>query len=73
MAAIIWIPVESSNIAQIAYDLMERAMLVQFHNGTIYRYNNVSTSEFNNLREAPSVGKHLAQYIKGVKSYDRIS
>lgn len=58
--------VVSSNISSIAFD--KGVMHVTFLNGGLYEYQGVTASQFSELREADSIGKHLnGMGIKGVK------
>jgi KTSC domain len=52
-------PVKSSNIESIGHD--GDTMHVRFKNGGTYSYTGVTAEGFRRLKEAPSVGKHLAK------------
>lgn len=65
-------PVSSSNIQSIGYDEPSQIVYVRFLNGSLYIYKGVSPSEFENLREAPSLGSHLHRNFKNVYPYERI-
>ena len=65
-------PVESSNIEAIGYDELEQALYVTFHSSGAYRYTGVSLETYNELMEAPSKGRYLAENIKGRYSYEKI-
>lgn len=57
--------VESSQIAQIGYDLESETAYIEFKNsGSIYRYDGVSEIDFNALETAQSVGKHFGSVFK---------
>lgn len=62
---------ESSNIARIAYDSASRILKVEFKNGSVYDYFDVSNHVFDGMRNAPSKGQYLAQQIKGNYRYAR--
>ena len=64
-------PVESSNIAGIAYD-GEGTLHVQFKNGSIYAYQGVPPEKHDELMNAGSVGSHFNAHIKGNYEYERV-
>lgn len=51
-------PVKSSRIASVGW--MNDVMEVQFHNGSVYQYFDVSEVEFQNFMESPSLGHSLS-------------
>lgn len=57
--------VSSSNVSAIGYDAESQTLRVQFKNGGRYDYAEVEKEEFDDLRDAPSIGRHLNQAIKG--------
>lgn len=61
------ISVESSTIKAIGYDEEDNFLSVEFNNGSVYNYSNVTDSEFLALLNAESVGKHFIQHIKPKK------
>lgn len=66
------IPVSSSNVASVGYDLANQIMYVRFLAGTLYIYKNVNQAEFDGLLNAPSVGSYLHRNIKNVYPYERV-
>lgn len=66
------IPVSSSNVESIGYNDRDQTLYVQFLSGSLYIYKNVPSFEFENLRNAPSIGSYLNRNIKGAYSYERI-
>lgn len=62
-------PVSSSRIANVGWenDIME----VQFHNGVIYQYYNVSQTEYLNFLNEPSLGSALSRLDK-IHRYRRV-
>lgn len=66
------IPVSSSNIESIGYDEQNQQVYVGFLNGSLYVYKGVSLHEFENLRDAPSLGSYLHRNYKNVYPYERI-
>lgn len=66
------IPVSSSNIESIGYDEQNEHVYVRFLNGSLYVYKGVPLHEFENLRDAPSLGSYLHRNYKNVYPYERI-
>jgi hypothetical protein len=66
------IPVSSSNIESIGYDEQNEQVYVRFLNGSLYVYKGVPLHEFENLRDAPSLGSYLHRNYKSVYPYERI-
>lgn len=60
------IPVSSSNIESIGYDEQNEQVYVRFINGNLYVYKGVPLHEFENLRDAPSLGSYLHRNYKNV-------
>lgn len=65
-------PVTSSNVASVGYDPDSSTLEIEFNNGTIYQYFDVSEIVFNELKNAGSVGGYLASNIKGTYRYSRV-
>jgi len=66
------IPVVSSNIQSIGYDEESETLYVQFLNGSLYEYKNVPLMEFEQLKNASSIGSYMHRNIKGAYPYMRI-
>ena len=64
--------VSSSNIESIGYDEQNEHVYVRFLNGTLYTYKGVPLHEFENLRDAPSLGSYLHRNYKNVYPYERV-
>jgi lysyl-tRNA synthetase class 2 len=54
----------SSNIRSIGYDEKERRLELEFSNGDVYSYHNVSENEHRHLIKAESIGKHFHVHIR---------
>ncbi len=67
------IPVSSSNIYAVGYDVDQQIAHVQFLNNSTYIYKGVPQHEFDGLLNAPSVGSYLNQNYKNVYPYERIA
>lgn len=65
-------PVESSQIAAIGYDAGTLTLGITFKQGGHYRYAGVRQEHFDELRQAPSLGRHFDKFIRGRYSYQRI-
>lgn len=66
------IQVNSSNIDSIGYDNKSEEVYVRFLNGSLYVYKGVPLHEFENLRDASSLGSYLHRNYKNVYPYERI-
>ena len=66
------LPVSSSNIESIGYDNDNEIVYIRFLNGSLYIYKGVPLHEFENLRDAPSLGSYLHRNYKNVYPYERI-
>ncbi len=66
------IRVSSSNIESVGYVAATETVCVKFLNGSVYAYKGVPLSEFEGLKNAPSVGSYLHRNFKNVYPYERI-
>lgn len=64
--------VASSNVASIGFDEATQTLEVEFLNGTVYQYYNVSEYMYQQLTHAPSKGRFLNTYIKNAFPYSRV-
>jgi hypothetical protein len=64
------IPVSSSNVESVGYEA--ETVYVRFLNGSLYIYKGVPEFEYENLKNAPSVGSYLHRNFKNVYPYERI-
>ena len=62
-------PVDSSAIAKVGYE--NDNVTIEFNNGRTYRYYDVSEDVYEDLLNAPSVGKYFAENF-GSYSYVEI-
>jgi len=65
-------PVISSTIVTIGYDETSQTLEVEFNNGAIYQYYNVTQTLFDQLMQAGSKGQFLAYQIKNSYPFSRI-
>jgi uncharacterized protein len=65
-------PVTSSNIASIGYDETTCTLEIEFLNNSIYQYFDIPLQIYQDLINADSHGKYLANNIKGVYRYSRV-
>ena len=65
-------PVVSSNVAYVGYDEDSSTLEIEFNNGTVYQYFDVSKNIYDGLIGADSVGSYLASYIKGRYRYSKV-
>lgn len=66
------IQVSSSNISAVGYDKENQITYVRFLNGSTYIYKGVPEFEFENLKNAPSIGSYLNRNFKNIYPYERI-
>lgn len=64
--------VTSSNLKSIGYDNGSQTLEIEFLDGSVYQYFDITESVFEELMEAESHGKYLARNIKGVYRYSRV-
>ncbi|WP_237546983.1 KTSC domain-containing protein [Streptomyces jietaisiensis] len=65
--------VRSSHVRSVGYSQQERVLEVAFHDGGVYRYNDVPADVHTALMAAPSKGGFLARFVKGRYVYRRVS
>ena len=65
-------PVESSNVASIAYDDKSRELDVTFKNGSTYRYSDVPKSVGNGMPFAESQGRFVWGALRGQYAYKKL-
>lgn len=65
-------PVSSSNIASIGYDADSQTLEIEFLNGGVYQYFDVSQHVYEDLMSASSHGQYLARNIKGTYRYSKV-
>lgn len=58
------IPVSSSNLASVGYDLDSAVLEVEFNHGGVYQYTGVPEDVYLGLMNAGSHGKYFDQYVK---------
>lgn len=59
-----FIPVKSSAIQAVAYDVEDKTLTVRFKQGAEYDYYDVPKEKFEGLLKAESVGKYFNKYIR---------
>lgn len=64
--------VSSSNVATVGYDSETQTLEIEFNNGGVYQYFDVSQDIYEALISADSVGKFLNANIKGYYRYARV-
>ena len=66
------IPVQSSNLASVGYDVTTITLEVEFKDGSVYQYYDVPEMTYQMLMSAASKGKFLNYQIKGAFRYSRM-
>lgn len=64
--------VASTNVASIGYDEATETLEVEFVNGSIYQYFNVTPALFEQFKNAPSKGQFLNYNIRNAYPYSRV-
>jgi KTSC domain len=64
-------PVLSSNLRSVGYDAPNKMLEVEFHDGSVYRYENVHAHEHEALTKAASIGKHFHLHIKAKHTHHK--
>lgn len=67
------IPVQSSLLASVRYQPAESILELEFCDGAIYRYSDVTTSIYDSLLAAESKGNYFNRQIRGYFPYALIS
>ena len=62
----------SDVIKSFDYDEKAQKLRIEFHNGSIYHYHDVSDSLYQGLKSAPSAGQYFNTHIKGKYGHDRV-
>lgn len=62
--------VSSSNIKEVGYDESTQTMGVVFHSGNLYHFFNVPKDVYEELVEAPSVGRQFNSAIRDQYEYE---
>lgn len=65
-------PVTSSSVASVGYDDSTQTLEVEFHNGTVYQYFDVSRAVFDGLMAADSKGGFMHEQVRGIYRYARV-
>ncbi|RPJ77654.1 MAG: KTSC domain-containing protein [Alphaproteobacteria bacterium] len=73
MAEFNMIPVASSNIESIGYDEETQILRVRFLNGAMYEYKNLPIMEYEQLKNAPSVGSYFNRNIARNYPYEKVA
>ena len=66
------IPVNSSHVAEVGYDINTQTLYVKYLDQKLYIYKEVPEDEFERLLVADSIGSYLHWNIKIVYPYEQI-
>jgi hypothetical protein len=58
------IPVKSTNVKSVGYDLETKTLQVEFKSGGIYQYAGVQPEMYADLLKAESVGRFVSQVVR---------
>ena len=67
-----YLKVVSSNIAKAAYNFKKHQLMIAFHNGRRYVYENVNMYEWLAFSEAESQGQWFIENIRDEKPYKQL-
>lgn len=65
-------PVASSQLKSVGHDPATNKMHIEFKNGSIYEYDDVSADEHQSLMGASSVGSHFDAHVKHGFAYKKL-
>jgi len=57
---------QSSSLAQVAYDPRRSILQVEFRDGTTYQYANVPVETYQDLLQADSKGAYFNRYVRSI-------
>ena len=60
------VAIQSSSLAQVAYDCHQSLLRVQFRDGTAYEYEGVPLQTYLDLLQADSKGGYFNRYIRSL-------
>ena len=63
------VPVESSNLVSVGYNVRLQQLEVEFKTGVVYGYSAVPRRLYEGLLLAESAGRFMGRYIKGKFEY----
>lgn len=63
---------KSGQIESIGHDLATNTLAVTFRHGGTYHYHGVNAGQFDELKKAESVGKHLHAHIKSAHKFTKL-
>lgn len=66
------LPVSSSDLQSVGYDLTTSILEIEFHAGGVYQYYDVPQNIYNGLMNALSHGEYFSEHIKNVYRYKKI-
>jgi hypothetical protein len=58
------IPVQSSDLTSVGYDVDSQLLEVEFHSGAVYDYARVPASVHHGLMSAGSKGRYFNQFVR---------
>jgi len=66
------VPVVSSNIAEVGFELSSNTLEIMFKDGRVYHYFDVPPRVFEDLQGVSSVGQYFHTEIRGVYRFARV-
>lgn len=60
------VPIEAANIRLMGYDRESQQLRVQFTNGGLFQYKNISEKLFNDMVKSPIIGSYFSRNIRNI-------
>ena len=64
--------VQSKAIARLRYRTTDNTLIVEFRNGTVYRYFGVSRDDYTKLATSASPGARFNQFVQPYHEHERV-
>jgi len=66
-----WIKINSTNVKKVRYNQKDKILDVEFQNGIIYRYFNITEEDFREFMHSNSKGRMIKQ-LGRFRKYERL-
>jgi KTSC domain-containing protein len=72
-SAIARVAVQSSSLASIGHRAEDNVLVIEFRNGSLYRYLDVPADAYEELLRAESKGTHFNRFVRTRFAHERIT
>lgn len=72
MSIPVLVPVSSSNVSAVGYEQSARKLFVEFNDGSLYEYSNVSAQTHQSMMTSSSKGRFVRQELVDRYPYTRL-